>query len=185
MDLVLFRAKRTHFSYTAHANRRVREWRLTAGRIDLLVCHRSELLRHGAVYQSHLRARLAVTRATICIMLRRMERLDLIQRRRSEGDRRQVVVTVTAAGYAAFEKVRPLVDGGAYRRFVDTTLDRLDFDVPAPEKRDRLVRYIGSICAGLGELGSPPYPSGPLPSPGGAVDPAEAAALALLRKYVA
>jgi len=184
MDLILFRAKRTHFSYTAHANRRVREWRLTAGRIDLLVCHRSELLRYGAVYQSHLRARLAVTRATICIMLQRMERLGLIQRRRSDTDRRQVVVTVTAAGYAAFEKVRHLVDGGAYRRLVDATLDRIDFDVPLSDKRDRLVRYIGSICAGLGEVGAPPYPCEP-PAPSAAVDEAEAAALALLRKYVA
>lgn len=185
MDRVLFFAKRTHFSYTTDANRRVREWSLTAGRIDLLATHRAELLRHGVVYQSHLRARLAVKRATVCIMLRRMEKLGLIRRRRSETDRRQVVVTVTAAGNAAFEKVRHLVDGGAYRRVVDGTLDWLDVDVPLPEKRGRLLSYLGTICARLGDVGSPPYPAEPLPSLCGAANDAEAAAMALLRKYVA
>lgn len=184
MDRVLFCAKRTHFSYTTHANRRVREWSLTAGRIDLLVSHRAELLRHGVVYQSDLRARLAVTRATICIMLQRMEKLGLIQRRRSETDRRQIVVTVTAAGYAAFEKVRQLVDGGVYRRIVDGTLDRLDYEVPLPEKRARFLQYINAICTQLGDVGAAPYPAEPLPSLCGAVDDAEAAAMALLRKYV-
>lgn len=183
MDRVLFYAKRTHFSYTAHANRRVREWSLTAGRIDLLVTHRAELLRHGVVYQSDLRARLGVTRATICIMLQRMERLGLIQRRRSETDRRQIVVTITAAGYAAFDKVRHLVDAGVYRRMVDGTLDRLDFGIPLPEKRARLLRHMGTICVRFGDVGTSPYPAEPHPS-FCAVDDAEAAAMALLRKYL-
>lgn len=185
MDRVLFCAKRAHFAYATQANRRVREWSLTAGRIDLLVCHRAALLRDGVVYQSDLRARLAITRATICIMLRRMERLGLVQRRRSETDRRQIVVTVTAAGYAAFEQVRQLVDDGFYRRRVDVTLDRLELGVPLTEKRARLLRSIESIRAEFGDATTSPYPREPHPSLCGAITDAEAAALAILRKYVA
>ncbi len=183
MDRVLFCAKRTHFSYATHANRRVRPWNLTAGRIDLLVCHRSALLSAGVVYQSDLRARLSVTRTTICVMLKRMERLGLVHRRRSETDRRQVVVTVTPAGYAAFEKVCHLVDGGAYGRVVDGALDRLDFEEPVAEKRTRFLRYIEGVRSQFGDAAASPYPRESHPNL--AVTEAEAKALAMLRKYAA
>lgn len=183
MDRVLFCAKRTHFSYATHANRRLRQWNLTAGRIDLLVCHRSALLSGGVVYQSELRARLSVKRATISIMLKRMERLGLVQRRRSETDRRQIVVTVTPAGYTAFESARHLVDGGAYARIVDGALDRLDFGLPLADKRSCLLRYIEAVRSQFGDAEASPYPRQSHPSL--AVTDAEATAMALLRKYVA
>lgn len=180
MDRTLFCAKRVHFSYSTHANRRVRRWNLTAARIDLFVCHRAVMQAHFAVYQSDLRARLGVTRATISIMLKRMERLGFVERRRSDGDRRQVVVTITPAGYAAFEHARRLVDDDVYRRIVDDKLLFLDSDAPLRQKRARYLVYLDGIRAGFGDMANPPYPIDPHP-----IDDREAAAMALLQKYCA
>lgn len=180
MDRTLFCAKRVHFSYSTHANRRVRRWNLTAARVDLLVCHRAVMREHFAVYQSDLRARLGVTRATISIMLKRMERLGLVERRRSDGDRRQVVVTITAAGYAAFEHARSLVDDDFYRRIVDDKLMLVDSEGPLRQKRARYLVYLDGIRATFGDMANPPYPSDPH-----ATDDQEAAVLALLQKYCA
>jgi DNA-binding MarR family transcriptional regulator len=190
MDCVPFCVKRTHLSYTAHANRRVREWNLTAARMDLLVCYRTVLLHHGVVYQSSLRARLGVSRATICVMLQRMERRGLIERHRSESDRRLIVVTVTPAGYAAFEKARYLVDEGVYREIIDGNLLLVEFKVPLPEKRARFLLYLDTIRGQFGDLTDPPYPREPLDklNPDAkrkqADKDAEDAAMALLMKYI-
>ena len=179
MDRTLFCAKRVHFSYSTHANRHVRRWNLTAGRIDLFVCHRAVMREHFAVYQSDLRARLGVTRATISIMLKRMERLGFVERRRSDGDRRQVVVTITPAGYAAFEHARRLVYDDVYRRIVDDKLVLLDSD-GLRQKRARYLVYLDGIRGRFGDMAHPPYPADPYP-----MDEREAAVLALLQKYCA
>lgn len=157
MDRVLFCTKRAHLSYTTHANRLLAKWRLTAARMDLIVCHRSALSHHGVVYQSTLCARLGVARSTIAVMLRRLEKLGFVERRRSDGDRRKIVVTITAAGYAAFEKARYLVDQGAYRKIVDGTLLFIDYGEPVPTKRARFLSYVDGLRATFGDLTTPPY----------------------------
>ena len=162
MDRVNFCVKRTHWSYVTHANRAVREWLLTAARIDLLVAHRDALLHYGIVYQCNLRARLGVTSATICVMLRRMERLGLIEQKRDDRDRRRNIVTVTAAGYAAMESARPLIDN-EYRETIDFSLFRIDFKSPLPEKRSRFLLYLDTIREVFGDLTEPPYPREPHP----------------------
>lgn len=157
MDRVLFCTKRAHLSYSNHANRCLARWNLTAARMDLFVCHRAALRQHGVVYQRDLRARLGVSRATVTIMLRRMEKRGFVERRRSDGDRRRVVVTITPAGYAAFDKARHLVDDGVYRNIVDSTLLFVDFHETLPVKRARFLRYIDSVRMNFGDLTDPPY----------------------------
>ena len=164
MDLVPYSAKRIHWSYSTHANRQVRKWKLTAGRIDLLVTHRISRLHHGTVYQSALQARLGVTRATICIMLQRMERHGLITRERSREDRRKNIVNVTPLGYAALEKARHLVDGGFYRDVVDYSLLLLDLKTPVRTTRARFLSCLGDMRRTFGDLLHAPYPEEPSPN---------------------
>ena len=158
MDRLLFCNKRAHLSYTTHANRHLARWNFTAARMDLFVCHRTTLRQHGVVYQRDLRARLGVSRATVAVMLRRLEKRGFVARRRCDGDRRRVVVTITPAGYTAFEKVRHLVDRGVYRSFVDSTLTFIDFSEPLPVKRTRFLLYVDGLRGTFGDLTEPPYP---------------------------
>ena len=176
MDRVLFCTKRSHLSYTAHANRHLARWNLTAARMDLFVCHRAALRQYGVVYQRDLRARLGVSRATVAVMLRRLEKRGFVERRRSDGDRRRVVVTITPAGYNAFEKARHLVDDGVYLGFVDSTLTFVDFAEPLQVKRTRFLLYVDNLRATFGDLTDPPY----------AIDtvPRDAVVDQLLSKYV-
>ena len=158
MDRILFCNKRAHLSYTRHANRVLRRWNLTAARMDLFVCHRTAFRLFGIVHQRDLCARLGVSRATITIMLRRMEKCGFIARRRSDPDRRQIVVTITPAGYAAFGKASYLVDKGVYREIVDATLLFQDFQEPVHAKRARFLVYLDNLRTNLGDLTNPAYP---------------------------
>jgi DNA-binding MarR family transcriptional regulator len=137
----------------------LRSLNLTSARIDLLVCHRMALFHYGRVYQSSLRARLGVSRATVAMMLKRMEKRGLVTRRRSEEDRRKVVVEITPLGYAAFEKARHLVDEGFYREVVDYSLMRIAFKEPLPEKRARFLLYLDTLRETFGDITEPPYPA--------------------------
>lgn len=163
MDRVVFCNKRAHLSYTTHANRYLAKWNLTAARMDLFVCHRETLLHHGVVYQRDLCARLGVSRATITVMLRRMEKRGFVERRRSDQDRRKLVVTITPAGYAAFERARHLVDRGVYREIVDSALLLIDFKEPVPAKRTRFLLYLDNLRSNFGDLTQPPYASDTAP----------------------
>ena len=158
MDRVVFCTKRAHLSYTRHANRALARWQLTAARMDLFVCHRNALRVHGVVYQRDLVALLGVSRATVTVMLRRMEKHGFVERRRSDHDRRQVVVVITPAGYATFAKASHLVDAGVYREIVDATLLLRDFAEPLRAKRARFLHYIDDLRATFGDLTTPPYP---------------------------
>ena len=158
MDRVLFCTKRTHLSYTRHANRVLARWHLTAARMDLFVCHRNAFRVHGVVYQRDLRARLGVSRTTVTVMLRRMEKHGFVERRRSDGDRRQVIVTITPAGYAAFGKASYLVDQGVYREMVDATLLFRDYSEPLRAKRARFLLNIDDLRANFGDITWPTCP---------------------------
>jgi DNA-binding MarR family transcriptional regulator len=155
--------------------------------MDLFVCHRSALGHHGVVYQSTLRARLGITRATLTVMLRRMEKRGFVERRRCSVDRRKLIVTITPAGYAAFEKARHLVDDGVYREIVDANLLFIDFKEPVPQKRARFLLYVDTLRTHFGDFTEPPYPIEKgfgLAAMGGQVDPMQQRVDDLLRKYV-
>ena len=187
MDCVVFATKRAHLSYTIHANRHLAKWNLTAARVDLFVCHRSVLRVHGVVYQRDLCARLGVSRATVAVMLRRMEKRGLVERRRSDGDRRKVVVAITPAGYAAFDRARHLVDR-VYREVVDSTLLFVEFEQPVHAKRARFLLYLDTLRTTFGDLTVNPYSieTGPVGPTAEARDgPTRALVEDLLRKFVA
>jgi DNA-binding MarR family transcriptional regulator len=158
MERIAFCARRTHWAITTHANRQLRKWNLTAHRVDVFVAHRLILFHHGGVRQSSLRAKLGITRSTMCIMMQRMERRGFIERRRSDYDRRQIIVTITAAGQAAFEKVRHLVDDDVYREIVDFNLLMVDFKTPVPVARARFLLYLDTLRGYFGDITDPPYP---------------------------
>ena len=164
MDRIAVCTRRTHWSFVTHANRRLRKVNLTAFRMDVFVSHRALLLHYGVVYQAWLRAQIGVTRSTMCIMLQRMEKRGLIERRRStDGDRRQIVVTITDLGRAAFEEMSYLVDKDDYRETVDFSLQLNDFKTPVREKRARFLLYLDTLRGLFGDITDPPYPREPSP----------------------
>jgi DNA-binding MarR family transcriptional regulator len=73
--------------------------KLTAARFDLLYALTDEgEPRGGATYQSVLRRMLGVSRPTVSRMLRSLEEPGLVERRRSDVDRRQLEVSLTYLG---------------------------------------------------------------------------------------
>lgn len=65
--------------------------------------------RAGEASQRELCDEVDLDRSTIADLVRRMERADLIARRRSDGDARRNVVTLTAHGAAERARLAPLV----------------------------------------------------------------------------
>src|SRR5258708_28960910 len=74
---------------------------LTAARFDMLTAIREHPYR---ALQSSLRKTLGVTAPTVSRMLRSLEQLGLIERARCISDRRQVQVTLTAAGLKSLRR---------------------------------------------------------------------------------
>lgn len=65
--------------------------------------------RAGEASQRELCDEVDLDRSTIADLVRRMERADLIARRRADGDARRNVVTLTAHGAAERARLAPLV----------------------------------------------------------------------------
>ncbi len=94
MDPVFFTIKRAYYATLRLTRRALAAMGLTAARFDLL----DALYRLGTRcvhYQSHLRRALGVARSTISVMMRSLERLGLVERRRVG---REVLVALTPEG---------------------------------------------------------------------------------------
>ena len=94
MNAIYFGLKRAFQSTLRITRPRLELFGLTAARFDLLNCLRGS----GWMQQRHFRRLLGVTAQTISRMLRSLERLGLIVRQRSSGDRRQLIVELTEKG---------------------------------------------------------------------------------------
>lgn len=99
---------------------------LTAARFDLLYAlpRPRRGMRRGT-WQSLLRRKLGVSRPTVSRMLGSLEELGLVTREREHLalDRRQVLVTLTDAGYALIRKAtRLFIRSGLVRLAVETAL---------------------------------------------------------------
>lgn len=163
MERVIVSCKRLHTSFATLANRRLKKALLTTWRVELLACHRVLFARHGVVHQCELAAFMGIHRTTLSVMLRRMEKRGLIERRSSTGDRRRRVVVVTPAGYAAFATVEPLLHHGVVQSVIDTNLRLVDFSEPLPIKRARLLRYLDTLRSQFAYLSPIVYPAAPQP----------------------
>lgn len=130
----------------------------TPSRVDVFVCHAGLLAWHGVVYQSAIRARLGITRASMSMMLHRLERRGFIRRYRSDADRRNVIVEITDAGRAAYAEIRHLVDDRHYSEIVNANLTFIDFHEAVPVKRRRLLRYLDALRKQFGDYSQMNYP---------------------------
>jgi DNA-binding MarR family transcriptional regulator len=100
MNPIFFGLKRAYHSTLRIGRATLRTLRLTAARFDLLFALTHEgRARAPAMRQSALRRVLGVSRPTISRMLRSLEELRLIDRRRCVDDRRHLEVELTQRGW--------------------------------------------------------------------------------------
>lgn len=93
------------------------------------------------------------------VMLQRMEKHRLITRRASDADRRNVVVTITAEGYAAFAAVEHLI--GECQSVVDLNLRIVNPYEPIAQKRARFLLYLDTLRSHFGDYSNIVYPAAP------------------------
>ena len=158
MDCVLFNVRRVGVCYANQAAKLLRRWRFTHARVDVFTIHERVLARFGVVYQSDIRARLGIARRTMSIMMRRLELRGFIERRRSEEDRRKIVVSITELGRRAFAEIRTFVGVDLLTPSVNTHLQFHDFPTPLPLKRSRFLGFLGALRAQFGDYSNSPYP---------------------------
>jgi DNA-binding MarR family transcriptional regulator len=100
VNAIFFGLKRAWHGTLRIGRTTLRTLGLTAARFDLLYALTYEgRTRAPAMRQSALRRVLGVSRPTVSRMLRSLEELGLIERRRSEVDRRQLDVQLTSKGW--------------------------------------------------------------------------------------
>ena len=161
MDRVLFDVRRVGVCYANHVAKLLRRWNFTHSRVDVFVIHARVIAHHGVVYQSDIRARLGIARRTMSIMMRRLELRGLIERRRSEEDRRKIVVGITELGRRAFAELRSFI--GAEWLTPDVNMN-LPFNDPPisvsalPQKRSRFLGYLAALRTQFRDLSTAPYP---------------------------
>jgi len=110
MHQVLFSLKRADQCSRALQRRLLGPFDITHARYDLLFIVFNRRHRDWRdTYQSHLRRLLGVTAPTVCKMLKSLEALGFVTRRRSEFDRRQVYVVVTKKAKHLLRRVRKKV----------------------------------------------------------------------------
>jgi len=96
MHPVLFSMKRAFHKSTWLGRAILSPYELTPSRFDVLYALRK--LTRSHLWQSAIRRLLGVSAATTSIMVRALERLGFVRRRKSEEDRRQVEVSLTERG---------------------------------------------------------------------------------------
>ena len=100
----------------------------------------------GEMETRHLAAEANVTKGTLSGVVDTLQRRGLVQRRRHEGDRRQVSVALTAEGEALISEVFP--------RF--NAQERVIADLLTDADRDAAVHALRHLVAALSTDGTPP-----------------------------
>ena len=120
MNAIFFGCKRAFQSCLRIARPWLAPFGLTPARFDMLTA----ISRYPmGPFQRNLRQMLGVTRATISRMLRSLEDLGFIQRRRSHFDRRQLHITLTPEGRSRLrDATEACIDSGAAQLAVDAAL---------------------------------------------------------------
>ncbi len=159
MDRALFNVRRAGVCYAARAAKLLRRWSFTHSRVDIFTIHARVIAVHGVVLQADIRARLGIAPCTMTIMMQRLERRGLIERRRAEHDRRHIVVTITPLGQQAFAELRERVGPNLFTPHVDAQLmfhERIR--TPVALKRARLISYVDLVRDMFGDFSRAPYP---------------------------
>ena len=99
MHCLAFHTKRLHHSHLAHGRKLLKRFGLTPARFDLLfVMYQERRGRLMPFTQSELCRILGVTSRTVSRMIVGLEKLRILARRRSNVDRREKWVGITAGG---------------------------------------------------------------------------------------
>ncbi len=143
MDPVFFTIKRAYYATLRLTRRALRAMGLTAARFDVL----DALYRLGtgcAHFQSDLRRGLGVARATISEMMRSLEKIGLVTRRR---DGREVVVALTPEGRRRIRRAYyGLVLVGHVGHALDGALAPGERRWPDPRRCASARRHLEALC---------------------------------------
>jgi DNA-binding MarR family transcriptional regulator len=116
MHAVIFSIKRAFHTSTWNLRRRLKNYRLTPSRFDIL--HVLDK-RGGFVLQSVLRRILGVTAPTVSVMVRAIAKLGFLRCQPGVIDERQVVITITEMGRDVYKRVvRDLIKPGIIAQLV-------------------------------------------------------------------
>ena len=128
MNAIYFGCKRSFHSCMRITREGFTSLGLTPARFDMMTA----ISRHkGGILQQGLRKMLGVTSATISRMLRSLELLGLVQRRRSVYDRRQNHCMLTEEGVRSLQRATAMVvTSGAVQLAIDCALTDNHADDP-------------------------------------------------------
>jgi DNA-binding MarR family transcriptional regulator len=120
MNQIIFRTKRAHHGFVRVTRKPLAFFGLTAARFDMMFAlfrrDRSAERPFHSTLQSELRRDLGVTAPVVSRMLRSLERLGLVLRKRAESrDRRQRHVFLTKAGLERIRAASKILLRGATR----------------------------------------------------------------------
>lgn len=112
-DAIIVALRRITRAIHLHSKRLVRTSGLTAPQLIIM----QTIQREGQTSASMLAKKVALSQATVTTILDRLERGGLIERRRSESDKRVVHVHLTAAGAEKLDIAPELLQAGFLREF--------------------------------------------------------------------
>jgi DNA-binding MarR family transcriptional regulator len=103
--------------------------------------------RFGPMDQVSLGGVMALDRTTILVVLSKLDRCGLIERRPSDNDKRSRIASITDAGRSLLSKARPLVDDVQERILSPLTA----------RERSRLVELLAKVADGNNDESRAPY----------------------------
>ena len=117
MHHLFFSLKRVHHRALAYSRKFSVPHGLTPARFDMLYA----IDQNGdSLWQSHLRRLLGVTAATISRMIRSLEKLGYVSRKKNDYDRRQIDIRMTDLGTSVFRFVEDFAMTSGYVDFIVT-----------------------------------------------------------------
>jgi DNA-binding MarR family transcriptional regulator len=163
MNAIFFGCKRAFHGCLRIARQALKGLDLTPARFDMLTA--IGLGRSYSSSQRELRAKLGVSAPTISRMLRSLEDLGLVARRKQDfGDRRQVHVWLTELGLECMRRAERILFGtGAIQLAVDSavTEDRAYDESACLVERDRTETVLFRIRGAFGDVATLQFPWDP------------------------
>jgi DNA-binding MarR family transcriptional regulator len=163
MNAIFFGCKRAFHGCLRIARQLLAGFDLTPARFDMLTAVRNG--ENRGCTQRELRTKLGVSAATISRMLRSLEDLGFVDRRRhEEGDRRTRWLTLTAKGVSWLRRAtRRIVRSGAAQFAVDCALtDNRVYDAgPCLQEMDMAEMIFDRLRRAFGDVATLYYPWNP------------------------
>ena len=158
MNAIFFGCKRAFHGCLRITRPWFKHLELTAARFDMLTAIQRHPLR---ALQSSVRKMLGVTAPTVSRMLRSLETLGFVERSRCLTDRRQMQITLTAAGLKALRRATTaFIASGAAQLAVDCALagDRSHDDSCCMIQMDAAESILDRLRSAFRDIASLYYP---------------------------